>query len=48
VISVFYSDDYLAAASDFDTLDKAGWMDDSLRADPIAGTVLTAPEQLSA
>ena len=47
VTSVFYSDDYLASACDFDTLDKAGWIAGSLRRDAIAGVIVTAPDPLS-
>jgi acetoin utilization deacetylase AcuC-like enzyme len=48
LISVFYSADYLAAACDFDTLDKAGWIVESLHRNVIPGAVLTPPEPLSA
>ena len=36
-MKVFYSSDYVAAAHAFPTTRKAGWIADSLRADPIAG-----------
>jgi acetoin utilization deacetylase AcuC-like enzyme len=44
---LYYSADYVLAAHSFDTTRKAGWIAESLRADPIEGVALVEPEPLS-
>lgn len=44
---LYDSDDYVLAAHGFDTTRKSGWIAESLRADPIDGVELVAPEPLS-
>jgi acetoin utilization deacetylase AcuC-like enzyme len=44
---VYYSDDYTAAAHEFDTTRKAGWIAESLREQPIAGVHLVEPAWLT-
>lgn len=45
---VYWSADYVAAAHDFDTTRKSGWIMDSLSARPIGGIEIAAPFLLSA
>ena len=46
-MKVFYSPDYVASGTSFDTTRKAGWITESLAKKPIAGVELIAPEPLS-
>ena len=46
-MKLFYSTDYVAAAESFDTTRKAGWIAESLVADPIDGVEVVAPESLT-
>jgi acetoin utilization deacetylase AcuC-like enzyme len=46
-MKVYFSPDYVLSAHAFDTTRKAGWIADSLRADPIPGVELVAPEPLT-
>jgi acetoin utilization deacetylase AcuC-like enzyme len=47
VTPIFYSDEYVLSEASFDTTRKARWVADSLRARPIAGVQLEAPEPLT-
>ena len=46
-MKVFYSPDYVASATSFDTTRKAGWIAESLTANPISGIELVAPTPLT-
>ena len=46
-MKVFYSPDYVASGTAFDTTRKAGWIADSLAKKPVGGVELVAPEPLS-
>lgn len=46
-MKVFYSPDYVASGTSFDTTRKPGWIAESLAKKPIAGVELVAPEPLS-
>jgi acetoin utilization deacetylase AcuC-like enzyme len=47
-LTVFFSPAYIAAACEFDTTRKSGWIASSLSHDPIPGVRNVAPEPLSA
>jgi acetoin utilization deacetylase AcuC-like enzyme len=47
-VKVFYSDAYVQAAHEFDTVRKSSWIAESLRDDPIPGVVIVKPEPVSA
>ena len=46
-MKVFYSPDYVASGTSFDTTRKSGWIAESLAKKPIAGVELVAPEPLT-
>jgi acetoin utilization deacetylase AcuC-like enzyme len=46
-VRVFYSDDYVANGTSFDTTRKSQWVAESLQETPLAGVVLTAPPRLA-
>lgn len=47
-MKVFYSDAYVQAAHEFDTVRKSSWIAESLRDEPIPGVVVAKPAPLSA
>jgi acetoin utilization deacetylase AcuC-like enzyme len=47
-MKIFFSDDYVASATAFDTLRKSAWVAGSLHAHPIDGVSVVAPDALTA
>jgi acetoin utilization deacetylase AcuC-like enzyme len=47
-MKIFFSDDYVASVTAFDTLRKSAWIAGSLHAHPIDGVTVVAPDALTA
>jgi acetoin utilization deacetylase AcuC-like enzyme len=47
-MKVFYSDSYIRAGHEFDTVRKSRWIAESLRRDPIVGVELVEPQPVTA